>query len=341
MKRFFTNISITISLLLILEGCQKTTTGVFVPNPSQQPDTTWYPTDSIPTVTDTFQKPVTTDSFNCVSSDDGSKISINDSFSIIFPNGGCMTTQNKPSTTITNKSAKIKANIMILTSIGDIIRHRVPTLSNGNLLNIGAYVNIKLSYKGNPVYWNSTLQKPIQIKVRTKDKYPLQQYIQYFMFQADSTGKDTFWLPVPGHGQVNQVTPTYVGNGSQNSPNNGYLMNSNKVGWFGCASFLPILSKTTRINAFLPITFTNKNTVVYAVFNNSKTLVRLKSNPLGKSYGASGIPVNAAITIVSISKIDGKFYLGTNQTIATSSDPIKISPNLIDKYALEQYLLSL
>jgi len=338
MKRFFTNISILTCLALAIASCNKTAVGDFVPNPPlQQNDTTWFTNDTIVPITSSLDKPVTTDSFNCISSDDASKISIGDSVTITFPSGGCMTTQNKPSTTITAKSAKVKANILVLTSKGDVIRHKVPTTSNGNLLNFGAYVNIKLTYKGNPIFWNTALQKQIQIRVRTKDHYPTLP-MQYFMYQADTTGKDTLWLPLVSHGPV---YPTYIGGGSSNSPNNGYLITTNKIGWFGCANSIPSSPYTTRINIFLPINFTNKNTVTYAVFNDTKTVVRLKPNPLGKSYGASGIPINANITLVSISKIDGIYYWATKQITATSSNPIKLTPASTDLSNIEQYLRSL
>ncbi len=338
MSRFFKYLFLILGLTVVFASCKKTSEGDFVPNPPvQQADTTWLVNDSVPPVTAELDKPVATDSFNCNGSDDGNKISISDSVSVVFPSGGCMTTPNKPSTTITSKSAKIRANILVLTSKGDIVRHRVPTTSNGILLNFGAYVNIKLTYKGSPVYWNSALQKQIQVKVRTKDRYPTIP-MQYFMYQPDSTGKDTLWLPQLNHGPV---APTYVGNGSSGGSNNGYLITSNKIGWFGCANFLNSNPNKTRLNAFLPINFTNKNTVVYAVFNETKTIVRLKANPQGKSYGVAGIPVDSKVTLVSISKIDGLYYLGTSTTSATSSNPITITPHLSNLHSIDQSLRDL
>ena len=338
MNKFFIYLFLILGLTFAFASCKKTSEGEFVPNPPvQQEDTTWFATDTVTPVTADFDKPAATDRFNCNGSDDGNKIAISDSVSILFPSGGCMTSPNKPSTTITAKSAKIKANILVLTSKGDVIRHKVPTTSNGTLLNFGAYVNIKLTYKGNPVYWNSALPKQIQIKVRTKDRYPTIP-MQYFMFQPDSTGKDTLWLPVLNH---EPVPPVYVGNGSQNNSNNGYLITTNKIGWFGCANFLKANPNKTRLNAFLPINFTNKNTVVYAVFNETKAVVRLKSNPLGKSYGVAGVPIDSKVTLVSISKINGLYYFGTTTTTATSSNPINLTPKLTDLHLIDQYLRDL
>jgi hypothetical protein len=342
MKRFITNCTLFIWFVLATVSCQKTSSGGFVPDPpTQQGDTVWYPNDTVVPITASIDKPASIDSFNCISDDDGSKITIGDSVSITFPSGGCMTTPTySPASTITSKNAKINATILVLTSKGDVIRHKIPTTSNGNLINFGAYVNIKLTYKKNPVYWNAALSKQIQIKVKTKDKYPLQP-MQYFMFQPDTTNsKDTFWLPVKGH---SQVSPTYVGSGLSNSPNNGYLFTSSKIGWFGCANLLAPSPFTTRVNAFLPINFTNKNTVVYAIFNDTKTVVRLKSNPAGKSYGATGIPIGLNITLVSISEINGQYFWGTSGTItASSSDPISITPySVTDISVIDQNLRKL
>ena len=81
--------------------------------------------------------------------------------------------------------------------------------------------------------------------------------------------------------------------------------------------------------------------LVYAVFDNYKTVIRLKANPLGKSYGIAGIPVNAKVTIVSISKIKGIYYLGNSAVTVSDSKPFTVIPNQIYKQFLNDFLKGL
>lgn len=337
MRRLYLNIFLCLGLLAILQSCQKTSQGPFVPNPTPTSDTTWNSNDSIPPVTANIDKPVYVDSFNC-NDDDGAKISIGDSVLLVFPAGGCMIEANKPSTTIKTIS-KVTAKILILTTKGEFIRHKISSQSNGNLLEFGAHISIKLFYHNNPVYWNSNLPKQIQVRVKIKDNKPLQT-MQFYRLQYDSIARDTFWLPVLNNHSVN-VSPVFIGLGNPNRQPNGYLFNTNTVGSFGCNSSLQVNTSTTRLNVLLPLNCTNKNTVVYAVFNDYKTVVRLKSYPLGKSFSVGGIPTGTKITLVSITKIDDNFYLGTESVVTKDSTPFKITPTLSDLSTVSQFLRTL
>jgi len=336
MRSLCLNIFLCIGILSILQSCQKESQGPFVPSPVPTADTTWYPTDTAPPVTLSIDKPVYIDSFNC-NDDDGAKIFIGDSAFFVFPGGGCMTVPDKDSSTIRSKNAKIRTQISILTSKGDIIRHRISTVSNGHLLEFGAHISIKLLYRNKPVYWNSNLAKQIQVKIRVNNYKP-SSTLQYYKFQP--LQNDTVWLPVDNNPLVS-VTPGYVGLGNMNKPPNGYFFNTNTVGIFGCDNLLQLNAPTTRLNVFLPLNYTNKNTLVYAVFNDSKTVVRLKSYPQGKTYGIDGIPQGINMTLLSISKIDNNYYLGTEVIKTKDSTPFSFTPNLTDLQSLDQYLSSL
>lgn len=323
--------------MLFVQSCQKSSTGDFIPAPIQS-DTSWVSTDSIPSVTTAIEKPVIVDSFN--SNADESGITSGDSLAVNFPAGGCMTAPNNPYTTIKNAD-KVRAAVVLLTSKGDIIRHRLSTESNGNPLIFGTYVNIRLFYKGQQVFWNGALP-PVQVKVRD---YNILKGLKYYFYQplpaSTTNGRDSAWLPAtnPITGNVAIYTETVNRN-----PKTSYLIRTNRLGWFGCDSLVNYANAnhtTTRLNVILPINYTNKNTIVYAVFDKIKSVVRLRSNTVGKTYSTTNIPVGASITLISLSKINNVYYIGTKSVVVSSSTPFTLKPVQKDITEIDQYLKTL
>ena len=312
-----------------MQGCTKSPIQTIIPGLVD--DTTWAAVDTIPKITDSLDETLVVDSFNCASDRaNANVISIGDSISLYFPVGGCIATANDASTTI-KKSTKIKTEIRILATKGDLVRFHASSVSNNSLLVIGDFINIKLSYKGNEVFWNPFSQ-PIQVRIKAANTNRAMSYFSFQPVSTTSNTKDSTWSPNLGSSGYGYVTTR-----------NGYQIFTNITRMFGCASYLDKNNSLpkTRLNAFLPLRYTNQNTLVYAVFNTYKTVVRLKSNPSGKSYGIAGIPVNAKVTIVSISKIKGTYYLGYSSVTATDSEPFTVIPNQIDVDSLNAYLKSL
>jgi hypothetical protein len=68
---------------------------------------------------------------------------------------------------------------------------------------------------------------------------------------------------------------------------------------------------TTNIYAILPPNFTNKNTLVFTVFDNSRTVLYMKSDFASRSFMTGNIPIGTKLTLVSISLIGHDYYLGT------------------------------
>lgn len=315
MKGIFITVLLSFSLLLCMQSCTKSTQEIVVPGPVD--DTTWASVDTIPKITDSLDKPVVVDSFNCALADDNANtINLGDSVSINFPIGSCMTAFNDPSSII-KKSTRIKAEIRVLATRGDLIRFHASTISNGNLIAIGNFINIKLTYKGKEVFWNP-FAPPIQVRVRAGNT---NQPMTYFSFQ--SNGTDSTWSP-----NLNSTINGAVVPYKDSQKRNWYQITTNRPRLFGCAYFVDKNNSIpkTRLNVFLPLKYTNQNTLVYAVFNDYKSVIRLKANPSGKSYGVAGIPVDANVSIVSISKLKGIYHLGNKSVIVKDSKPITVIP---------------
>ncbi|MFP5042019.1 hypothetical protein [Parasediminibacterium sp. JCM 36343] len=325
MKLLFVNIFLLLGLVLAMQSCKKAAVSdVFVSDTTNVlNDTVWIKNDSAisPIVASSLNEPVVVDSFNCT--EDGT-ISFGDSISASFPKAGCMVS-NTPGSTI-KTPLKVRAEIVVLRTKGDLIRFGIPTVSNNALLEAGVYVNIRLRNNKKDVYWNSAVA-PILIKIKASSP---SQEMKYFSSPFATSSAFYYWVsnPMGGIGR-NSVSPFKDSVLGSNAKKTGYIINTTQIGWFGCSTTLDNSPATqqTRLNVSLPLNFTNKNTVVYASFDNKKTVIRLASNPYGRSYySPTTVPKNTKLTILTISKIGSEYYLGTNVTQVTSNVPISVVP---------------
>lgn len=322
---------------MLLQACNKQTPDVFVPN-IVQADTTWTSVDSITPISLTPPaSPTIIDSLT-VQDDDHQSINEGDSITVNFPQGGFFSS-NQPNSPI-KASAKIKAELIVIKSKGDLIKRGISTIAkNGQILSIGDLINVRLTTKGNPVFW-SQLATPIQIFI--KDSKPSSS-MRFITLQPTSGGpRDSAWGIPPPPSIPNSIQntvisyPNPIGGNLPKAP--GYIYSSNNIGWFGSAIFIDSTLPKTILNVFLPLTYTNKNTNIFAVFDNQKTVLLLKPNPKGKSYSVPNVPINSRITLISISKLNGDSYLGISSIVANSSNPTSIVPNKKTMQEINQYL---
>ncbi len=335
MKLIFINITLFFTSILFLQACKKQTPDVFVPNVVQA-DTTWTSIDSITPMTLTPPPPPSIIDSLTVQDDDHQSINEGDSITVNFPKGGFLAS-NQTNTPI-KVSTKIKTELLVIRSKGDLIKRGISTVArNGQLLAIGDLINMKITNKGNPVFWNQSVP-PFQLFIKDAKPSSTMRFIALLPFSVAS--RDSGWglLPQSPNSFLNTVTP-YFNSSSGNLPKvSGYLFTSNNIGWFGSAIFIDSALPKTILNVFLPLTYTNKNTSVFAIFDNQKTVLLLKANPNGKSYSVPNVPINSKITFVSISKLNGDSYLGTSSIVATSSNPTTIVPYKKTMQEINQYL---
>jgi hypothetical protein len=96
---------------------------------------------------------------------------------------------------------------------------------------------------------------------------------------------------------------------SQGGPDqSGYEILSKKLNWICAAKQSYYNSGTNHLTAILPLNFTNKNTVVFAVFDEYKTIVPLYSDYAIRAFRAPNLPRQQKMTLISISKINKDFY---------------------------------
>jgi len=96
---------------------------------------------------------------------------------------------------------------------------------------------------------------------------------------------------------------------SQGGPDQfGYEILSKKLNWICAAKQSYYTTGTSHLTAILPLNFTNKNTVVFATFDDYKTIVPLYSDYAIRAFRAANLPRQQKITLISISKINKDFY---------------------------------
>lgn len=120
-------------------------------------------------------------------------------------------------------------------------------------------------------------------------------------------------------------TSTILLNGE---PKQVYEVTSHQLNWISIAK--PIVT-TNKVNFNVVLAannFTNKNTVVFAVFKDYNTVIKLLADHTNKMFVAQNLPMGNGVTLVSISYIDGQFYLGQQNILVSTATQYTIKPSL-------------
>ena len=325
-------------LIIGLFSCKKeNSTGFTLNNNLQINDTSWSNANNY----QSLAKSITNDlsiaplvanvSFNSSGIEDDKDIFNSDKFRLSI-------SKNSLFNPITNKNftaGKLKINLLALNTSGDFIRnynssfinnqqnqclgfYNLNIFSNDTLLSVKQGNNIHLYIKDSSAN-SSTLHKINIFQSNNNDVTD-----DHFMWYNDSSASQNidFWSE--------QGTNIHK----------GYDVTIANSGWVTL-----LLSGTgptinnTKVSVYLPVNFTNKNTLVYAVKNGSKNVARLIADYTSRTFSLSNIPYNQNITIVTISKIDHKYYLGTvTSNFSSHQDIFNVVPQQVTIANIIDYL---
>ncbi len=318
MKQFFKYIIVSLAMLSAFSACNKAISDEFVSYPNNQlNDTVWANTGYNATALNKIIFPEITrstgivDSFNCLIE---SKLLFGDSIQIIFPANGCINANGSP---ITTNSSKIKAEITVLKKKGDFIKYANPTTNIFSLLQASSYCDIKLTKDGQEV----NLAPNSQVKIKLKDSTASSD-MRFFTGNAIKYFKDSLFAWSPSNdGKVD----IWKDNSSAGKIL-GYEFTTSRIRWFGAAHYADSNVAKSKLNVILPPNFTNKNTIVFAVLKNSKTVISLLGDASSKTFFTYNIPVNTEFTLVSVSKINGDYYFENRVIKSVSANPVSLAP---------------
>jgi hypothetical protein len=300
--------------LLFFTACQKETSDNFTTYPGNPlNDTVWLKnvtaTASVNDLLNSLVPQVIVDSFDASKSD--TTLTYGDSLSVKFSAGSCIgSTANGGVSGV--PSGKVILQIVRLRTKGDYIKTFKATTSNGYLLeSAGGFFIRVLSKDGKEL----VLAPGATVTVRFSNTEVPKTNMQVFY------GKET--SPIPGTGIIDtgftwmrDTDTSWLKIFQRQSATGtniiyGYEMNSKNLRWVAAERYLDSTQPKAKITAVLPPNFTNKNTAVFAVFANQKTIVYLGPDYPSRSFAANNIPIGSAIKLVSISKIGDDFYLGS------------------------------
>jgi hypothetical protein len=143
---------------------------------------------------------------------------------------------------------------------------------------------------------------------------------------------DTSYLPTWIKPSNNPLVPTYY----------GYDLQSKNLRWITADRYVDSTLPKVKVTAILSPNYTNKNTAVFMVFNNQKTVVNMKGDYPSRSFFANNIPLKASVKLISFSKIGGDFYLGVKEVSSVASvTSYTIVPNKSSLSEILKYLNAL
>lgn len=247
-----------------------------------------------------------------------------DSLEISFTGGSCIG-QSGPVT------GKVRLEVLRLKSKGDFIKAFRPTMTiNGYLLETANAFLIRVTKDGK----ECSLAAGTSVRIRFSDTEDPKTNMQVFNGQESNpllaNGIDTsfYWQRDQDTSWLKTFQKSLPVSGSFVK---GYELVAKNLRWVAAERYVDSTRPKAKITAILPPNFTSKNTAVFAVFADQKTVVHMRADFASRSFAAAKIPLGSKIKIISISRIGDDLYLGTKDindvgtTVAYSIKPDKKS----------------
>lgn len=213
---------------------------------------------------------------------------------LVTPNGGTLI-------------GKIKVEVQSLLSKGDMIKAMKGSTNYAALFESAGSFCIKASKNGQEL----SLLPSASIKIRYLDPEDNPKSSLYVF-----AGKESYQMP--GWSYDMDFTWLKTADGSSiniwykygSGPNKGYEIISKNLRWIAAGKHIDSTVSKANLFAILPPNYTNKNTVAFASFDDTKTVVQLNADYNSRSFTAKNIPLQKKVTIITITKIGNTFYLG-------------------------------
>jgi len=295
MKYFF----LLVFVCLIAFGCSKENSDLFIPyNGDPANDTSWalhVPGDAAAyTLFAKLSNNAFIDSFE---NNTGAAFHVNDNLDIQLDSNSCVYNNGAA------VSGKVSLELRHLSRKGDFIRFAKPTTSYGKLFESAGMLYIKLLKQDQEVF----LKQGQRFYVNMKDASPVNTIRLFHGVEALQAPLPTGTNPMftwATQADSSSVVPYINGNAK------GYNLSLHSLNWINCQSYLDSNVAKTNIACTLPVSFTNRNTTVFAVFKQRKTVVQLNPDYSSRTFFAPNLPVGTNVMLVSLSLVGNQYYLG-------------------------------
>lgn len=222
---------------------------------------------------------------------------------------------------------------------GEIMVAGIPTLSEGKLLESRIEVNLQ-------IYSGSTLVKLAhgkQISIKVSDPDPRER-MELFYGNDDNTE----WLQADNDPNAwdNVQNAEWFFQDSQNViAGFGYSCFSDSTDWINVDVFFEIpQEQRTDVCVELPDEFTNKNTAVFMVFDDYKSIVSLYGNADAEKFCEpyASTPLGFKVTFIVISEMGDDLYLFAKKSTSITSHHVEyITPVKTPYEEIKNYILEL
>ncbi len=304
-------------------------------------DTTWTTTTVSPALTQmltTLRSELPAPLVDSFDADRDGGIAFGDSLKLEYEtNNGGMCIAGQPGTAANRIRGKIRIELTILTTKDAILKAGLTTAGTTmQVLETDMLVGIKLWQNNQPL----DLFGGAKIAARIKHKAPKSDRI-LFKDITLASGRDSvhIWKDITNHdNKVYKGDSIYVPGGSYKK---FYDLKTQFTGWLGSCNWVDT-SNTTRLNIRLPLNFTNKNTVVYAISTSSNIVLQLKDEAAIQTFYYPALPKNIPFKLVSLSVIGNDTYMGvTESRLITSPDLVRIEPRISNWQQVKDFLQQL
>lgn len=227
----------------------------------------------------------------------GGTVRFGDSIEATFPAASCLTPTGAPPT------GNAVVQLLQLRTKGDYIKFFKPTgAANDYMLETGGAVYMRVVKDGKELI----LAPNATVKVRFATD-TVRQDMQAF-YGRESNPLPGRWIDTAFLWQRDSDT-THLATWTK-SNYKGYEINAKNLRWIAAEKYSDSTLAKIKVTAILSPNFTNKNTAVFAVLANQRTVINLHGDYPSRSFFANNIPLKSAVTLVSLSKIGDDLYLG-------------------------------
>ena len=334
MNKNFTNQIIGLFFALAgLSSCTKDLSENFnIYSNNAMNDTVW--TSSLPasaavySIFDSIAPKPLVDSFDATT---GATLYFPGDIELTFQANSCIYNSGTPVT------GKITVELISLLSKGNLVKAMQATMNNKELLETAGSFFVRVTKNGMPL----SLAPNASYKIKYCDA-DIDPNILMNIFG----GKETQLLPLKGFDPeftwIKLNDGSSVSTWSRINQNGalvkGYEITAKNFKWISVSKYFDNSLPKYQLTAILPLNFTNKNTVVFAIIEKNKTVVQMAADFMSRSFTAINIPQGNKATIVSISKIGNSFYFDEKSSRdAGPNGIIKLNPEKKTlRYILEE-----
>jgi hypothetical protein len=300
-------------LLLLLGSCGKDY-DQFLPN-RMMADTSWrQPTalnaDLQKLFADIANTPLVAEVPNIES---GDTVLFPGPIALVIPERSCQGAGSAPA------SGAVRIELTLLRTKGEFIRNSKPTGFGQNPVHTSAIANVRILQNGQELQ----LKSGATVLISYADSYPLGNLN---IFYADAPATDRPYIDWTYTTDGSYATAfTRPNPGAIGQYITGYDLRLKALRWVNCGKVADT-TRPDRISVTLPLTFTNANTALFIVLRDSPSVIQMDADPHHEYFHTSRVPDGQKVMAVSISYINGDYFVGSTEALSADGLNIGVKP---------------